>query len=175
MSNTGRNGPVGQPRISRDQMFMEIAMTVSKRGTCDRANVGAVLVSQGRVVSIGYNGSKPGAPHCDDVGHDIVNGHCVRTVHAEVNCLRFYQDNRHVQDSHQSPLTLYVTHFPCINCCKEILTHNLKVGSHSQKVAKVVYGFSYRVEEGDIRFELLKLGGVEIVRYSNCEGHDNSE
>ncbi len=51
-------------RISRDEMLMEMAHTVAKRGTCSRLQVGAVFAVEGRVVATGYNGAPPGLDHC---------------------------------------------------------------------------------------------------------------
>ena len=66
---------------------MDIAFTVAQRSTCDRAHVGAVLVRDRRMLTTGYNGAPAGLPHCDDVGHLMVDGHCVRTLHAEQNAI----------------------------------------------------------------------------------------
>lgn len=88
---------------------MDMARVVAKRGTCDRAHVGAILVnSKNKVVSIGYNGSPSGQPHCDDVGHLMIDGHCIRTVHAEENCLR--------EATLNGDYVMYVTHYPCMKC-----------------------------------------------------------
>ena len=51
-------------RITRDEMLMEMAHTVAKRGTCSRLQVGAVFAQDGRVVVTGYNGAPPGLDHC---------------------------------------------------------------------------------------------------------------
>lgn len=51
-------------RISRDDMLMEMAHIVAKRGTCSRLQVGAVFAQDGRVVVTGYNGAPPGLAHC---------------------------------------------------------------------------------------------------------------
>lgn len=48
-----------------------------------------MIERDGRILSTGYNGSLPGEPHCDDVGCDMVNCHCERTVHAEANAICF--------------------------------------------------------------------------------------
>lgn len=67
---------------------MNIAKAVASRATCNRASVGAVVVSDdNRILSTGYNGSLPGELHCIDVGCLMVNGHCERTVHAETNAV----------------------------------------------------------------------------------------
>jgi len=71
---------------------MNFAMAARLRGTCDRKQVGAIIVVDHGIVASGYNGAAPGEPHCDEVGHDLVtlaNGrqNCVRTVHAEENAI----------------------------------------------------------------------------------------
>ena len=104
------------PRIAArpnwDQYFNSFAVAASKRGTCDRKHVGAVIVVDKQVVSTGYNGSVAGLPHCDDVGHDMVEGHCVRTIHAEMNALaQAARRGTRVQGS-----TIYTTASPCWDC-----------------------------------------------------------
>ena len=127
-------------------MFMDIAYIVAKRGTCDRARVGAVLTQENRIISIGYNGSKPGEPHCDEAGHLIKNGHCVRTTHAEVNCLMYARPN----EERPSPLTLYVTHFPCNNCIDHIIWFNKITGEY---IERIVYGQRYGRTIDQIEFK----------------------
>ena len=96
---------------------MSLAVSASKRGTCSRLQVGAVLVNNNRVKATGYNGSKPHSQHCCDVGCDLVNGHCVRTVHAEINCL----NDATVEE--KAGGVLYVTHFPC-ECCQKVIAES---------------------------------------------------
>lgn len=64
-------------RVGWDSYFMGFAKAASVRATCDRKHVGAVIVVKKQVCASGYNGSVRGMPHCDDVGHDMVDGHCV--------------------------------------------------------------------------------------------------
>ena len=47
---------------------MEIAEVVSKRSTCLRRKVGAVLVKDRQILATGYNGTPKGLPHCEQVG-----------------------------------------------------------------------------------------------------------
>jgi deoxycytidylate deaminase len=70
-----------------DSYFMKIAYAVSERSTCDRALVGCVLVLEKRILTTGFNGSPAGQEHCDEAGHLMVDGHCVRTIHAETNAI----------------------------------------------------------------------------------------
>lgn len=149
-------------RISRGEMFMRIAHIVSARGTCDRAQVGAVIAHEGRVISIGYNGSAPGAPHCDDVGHQMVNGHCIRTRHAEVNAIDFANHILYNGDVKNIEVDLYVTHLPCAECCKYIASNNS--GLMDITVRSVIYGKLYPDDISDTvlkeRFKILRDGGV---------------
>lgn len=74
-------------RTDWHRYFMDMAIIASSRSTCDRRHVGCVITVNRQVISTGYNGSAPGEPHCDDVGHLMVDGHCVRTIHAEANAI----------------------------------------------------------------------------------------
>ncbi len=74
-------------RPSWDQYFLKLAMLASERATCPRMHCGCVLVRHKHVLATGYNGSLPGLPHCDDIGCLIVNDHCIRTNHAEMNAI----------------------------------------------------------------------------------------
>lgn len=51
-------------RLTRDEMLMEVADVVAKRGTCSRLQVGAVFAKEGRILVTGYNGAPPGIAHC---------------------------------------------------------------------------------------------------------------
>lgn len=104
-------------RPSWDEYFLRIAFTVAERSTCDRAHVGAVIVRDRRILATGYNGAPAGLPHCDDVGHLMIDGHCVRTLHAEQNAI--IQAALHGVSTDDS--TIYVTHQPCLTCAKMII------------------------------------------------------
>ena len=101
-------------RLSWQDYFMANAELISKRSTCDRAFVGAVLVKDKRIIATGYNGGVSETDNCNEVGHYMEDGHCIRTVHAEMNaliqCGDFYQKYRDLCDSfslyqlYQSPL-----------------------------------------------------------------------
>jgi len=107
---------------------------VSTRATCDRASVGAVIVMDNQIVATGYNGSPSGMSHCDDVGHIIDGGHCVATIHAEINALlQCAKYGRYVNRA-----TMYVTHFPCHNCAKAIVTSGIK---------RLIYANDYAPDE----------------------------
>lgn len=116
-------------RVTRQQMFMEIAHVVSKRSTCFRLNVGALLVHENSIVSIGYNGPPSGEPHCMGDQCPGWNSSCHRSIHAERNALARVPDGLQYLD-------LYVTHSPCPHCFDEIWV--------SQKVDRIFFGTPFR-------------------------------
>jgi len=144
-------GPLGrQRRASWDEYFMNIAKQVATRSTCDRKHCGAVIVRDRVILSTGYNGSIIGLPHCDDVGHMMENGHCVRTVHAEMNAVAQAAKNGvNINGS-----TIYITASPCWICFKLLVNAGIK---------RICYGEFYRDER---IFDAARDAGVELVDLS---------
>jgi dCMP deaminase len=110
-------------RVDWHEYFMRIAEQVATRSTCDRKHIGAVIVRDKTILSTGYNGSVRGAPHCDEVGHDMENGHCVRTVHAEANAVAQSARNGVMIDNSE----IYITASPCLTCFKLIANSGIRV------------------------------------------------
>ena len=126
---------------------MNIARVVSSRSTCERKFVGAVIVRDRTILSTGYNGSIRGVPHCTEVGHMMEDGHCVATIHAEVNAiLQAAKNGVRIDEA-----SVYVTASPCWNCFKAITNAG---------ILRVVYGEFYR---DDRIFEVAKQIGVELT------------
>jgi dCMP deaminase len=122
-----------KPRATWDEYFMRIAKEVATRATCDRKHVGAVIVRDKSILATGYNGSIRGLPHCDEEGHLMEDGHCVRTIHAEANAIvQAARNGVRIDEA-----TIYVTASPCWNCFKVIANAGIK---------KIVYGEFYRDE-----------------------------
>lgn len=132
-------------RPSVDAYMLTIATAAASRSTCPRLSVGAVVAIGGRVAAAGYNGSPPEYPHCTEVGCLMVNGGCLRAVHAERNALAFAM--RAGYDLRQC--TLYLTHCPCEDCTKDIIRHQLQ---------RVVYQGGYRTS--DVSLAMLKEAGI---------------
>lgn len=139
-------------RVDWDTYFMAIAKQVATRSTCDRKHVGAVIVREKTILSTGYNGSVRGLPHCDDVGHLMENGHCVRTVHAEANAIaQAARNGVSVRDAE-----IYVTASPCFNCFKLIVNAG---------ITKIFYGEFYR----DTRIhDFAEELGIELIDLSGA-------
>ena len=126
---------------------MNIASTVATRSTCDRAAVGAVLVRDKRILTTGFNGSPAGLPHCDEIGHLMIDGHCVRTTHAEANAV--IQAALHGISSKGA--SCYVTHFPCLNCTKILINAG---------ITEIIYLTGYRMDENAVGF--YREAGVKV-------------
>lgn len=133
-----------------DEYFMAIARIIATRSNCDRLHTGAVLVKDKRITATGYNGAPPGQPTCDEVGHLMEDGHCVRTVHAEHNVL--LQVAR-LQGSSTEGSTLYTLYSPCIHCAKYIIAAGVK---------RIVYGKVYRNSNV---IQYLQTAGIDVDEY----------
>jgi dCMP deaminase len=130
-------------------MLMAVAGILAWRGTCERGSVGAVIAREGRIISTGYVGAPSGIRHCTDGGCEVgTHGGCVRTVHAEANCIAFAAKYGIPTEGG----TLYSTLSPCYECAKIILNSGIR---------RVVYRDEYRDAKGR---ELLELAGIELVR-----------
>lgn len=130
-------------RPSEQENFMEMAWVVSKRATCSRLQVGAVLVDErGRVIGTGRNGAPPGIDHCRHVD----DRPCIESLHAEVNAI--LHSTRSAVGS-----TLYVTDSPCQACSLVIVSVGIK---------RVVYDREYRLRDG---LDFLQTSGIIVEKY----------
>lgn len=147
-------------RISWDEYFIEIVNVVKKRSTCKRRQVGALIVQDNMIVSMGYNGAPKTLEHCIDIErcrreelnvpsgqrHEICIG-----LHAEQNSI--------IQASNSGTklngATMYVTHHPCIICSKMIINSGIK---------KVVYSEEY---SDSLASEILKKAGIEVCLFKD--------
>ena len=100
-------------RLSWDEYFAKIVKVTAERSSCERLHVGCLLIKDNRIISQGYNGHLPGAPHTSMVR----NNHEQATVHAEQNAIcDCAKRGVSCKDA-----TAYVTHYPCIICCRLLL------------------------------------------------------
>ncbi|MBI2140710.1 cytidine/deoxycytidylate deaminase family protein [Candidatus Woesearchaeota archaeon] len=114
-----------------DRYFLDLAMMVGMRGTCNRGRAGCVIVKEKRIMTTGYVGSPPGLAHCDDIGHwfkqtihedGSITQHCIRTVHAEANAIA--QAAKYGIDIDGG--TLYCKMEPCLDCTKLLISSGIK-------------------------------------------------
>jgi len=97
-------------RPNWDEYFKQIALITRTRSPCERLQVGCVLVDNNRIISQGYNGFLPGAPH----ESKIRDGHEQATVHAEQNAIADCAKRGVSCDG----CTAYITHYPCVICMR---------------------------------------------------------
>lgn len=117
-------------RPSWDEYFMEVAFLVSKRATCIRRKVGAVLVKDKKILATGYNGAPSGLKHCIDIGcirqklgipsgqrHELCRG-----LHAEQNVLL----QAALYGTSTKDSVLYITNQPCVICAKMLINAGIR-------------------------------------------------
>ena len=151
--NTGEKA--GQ-RPDWDEYFLDIAKLVSRRSSCRRRSVGAVLVREKRILATGYNGAPTGLRHCLDLGclreqNNVPSGErheLCRGLHAEQNSI--IQAALHGVSVKEA--TLYCTNHPCVICAKMIINAG---------VARVLFQEGYSDQLSD---EMLKEAGVEVCK-----------
>lgn len=150
--------PSAKPRF--DDIFMDLAVNLAKRSHCIKAQVGAVLARDTRIISIGYNGPPAGTHNCDEEFPGVgcprdSKGSCSLALHAEQNAILYAAKN----GSEIEGATIYVTLSPCIACARII---------YSMKIARVVYLNSYAEYKGiasDEGVDFLRRFGVTVERY----------
>ncbi|QSQ08339.1 Riboflavin biosynthesis protein RibD [Koleobacter methoxysyntrophicus] len=143
-------------RPSWDEYFMEIAQLTSRRSTCLRRQVGAVLVRDNRIITTGYNGAPTGLKHCEETGcirgernvppgerHELCRG-----IHAEQNAIiQAAMIGVSIKGA-----TLYSTTQPCSLCAKMLINAGIK---------RIVYKGDY---PDDLSIEMLREAGVKLDR-----------
>lgn len=132
-------------RLEWNEYFMAIALLISSRSPSQRLKVGSVIVKDNRIISSGYNGFPAGAPHVSIVR----NNHEQNTIHSEQNAVSDAA-KRGVSINNS---TIYVTHFPCINCAKNIIGSGIK---------KVIYKSDYKND--DLVIQLFNVSGIELCQ-----------
>jgi len=144
-------------RVSWHQYFMAQSHLLALRSTCKRLMVGATIVLDKRIIAGGYNGSVSGSVHCIDEGCYVIDGHCVRTVHAEANallqCAKF--------GARTDGADIYVTHFPCLQCCKQIIQAGIKGVYYAEDYRNHPYAVELFKEAG-VHVEKIPLTGIKI-------------
>ncbi|MGE5370499.1 MAG: deoxycytidylate deaminase [Solirubrobacterales bacterium] len=149
-------------RPSWDEYFSELAQIISKRSTCRRRQVGALLVKGDRIIATGYNGSPQGMAHCLDIGClreqlEIPSGHryeLCRGVHAEQNAII----NAAIYGVSTIDSVLYCTTQPCILCARMIINAGVR---------RVVHQGDFQDE---LSLQFFREAGVEVVEYHLKEG-----
>ncbi len=149
---------------SFDEIYMDLAEKLALRSHCVKAQVGAVLTKDTRIISLGYNGPPAGTHNCD-IEFPVVGcprdskGSCSLALHAEQNAILYAAKN----GVSMQGATLYVTLSPCISCARVIYTTGIQ---------KVYFMHSYAKYKGlanDEGVDFLKRFGVEVLEYKKAE------
>lgn len=146
---------------SFDSIFMNLATDLAKRSHCVKAQVGAVLAKDTRIISIGYNGPPAGTHNCDEEWPETgcardSKGSCSLALHAEENAILYAVKN----GANLEGATLYTTLSPCLPCARLIFSAGIK---------HVYFDKSYAQYKGlvsDEGVDFLNRFGVSAVMVS---------
>ncbi|MBP1947599.1 ComE operon protein 2 [Virgibacillus litoralis] len=157
-------------RITWDQYYMAQSHLLALRSTCTRLMVGATIVREKRIIAGGYNGSVSGSVHCIDEGCYVIDGHCVRTVHAEANallqCAKFGVPTEGAE--------MYVTHFPCLQCCKQIIQSGIKTVYYAEDYKNHPYAIEL-FEDAGVQTNKVELTYLAVdTQYQEKEAYINN-
>lgn len=159
-------------RPSWPKKFMKIAYEVAEMSTCARLQTGALLIKDKRIISMGYNGSVPGARHCWDIWHEtwengnsesencswdeflqtteFREGHhrwsTKHEIHGEQNAILYASKNGiSTKDSE-----MYTVYSPCINCAKVMITAGITKVYYAENYHRDTSGLDFLQENGII-------------------------
>lgn len=149
------------PKPSFDHIFMNLATDLARRSHCVKAQVGAVLSKDTRIISIGYNGPPAGTHNCDEEWPVTgcprdTRGSCSLALHAEENAILYAVKN----GADLQGATLYLTLSPCLPCARLIFSSGIR---------KVFYKHSYAAFKGhtsDDGVDFLTRFGVEVIHFT---------
>ncbi|MDR0425264.1 MAG: cytidine/deoxycytidylate deaminase family protein [Clostridiales Family XIII bacterium] len=149
-------------RPSWDEYFMEMAEITSKRSTCLRRSVGAVIVQNRHVMSAGYNGAPRGIAHCAERGGCLREKLNVPSGERHELCIALHaEQNAIIQAAALGQsiegATMYITHQPCVICAKMIINAGIK---------KIIVKEGYPDE---LAVEILAEAGLRIVKIDSLE------
>ena len=126
------------------QAYMEVAKTFANLSTAVRLQVGAIVVKDDRIISIGYNGMPSGWDNvCEHEGKTKPE-----VLHAESNAIAKLARSPESGEG----ASIFITHSPCIDCAKLI---------YQSGIATVYYKNDYRSTQG---IEFLNKSNVRIVK-----------
>lgn len=149
--------------------FKNVAIETSKLSTCRSVQVGAILVKDKRIISIGYNGVSSGSKHCNEIFNKDFNRmeHHVwslyNELHAEQNLISFCAKN----GIETNDTILYVTTSPCIHCAKLIVASGIKEVFYVSKYDKEC-GIDF-LSKNKVRVKQLD----EVQRQTTMEEFEN--
>ena len=162
-------------RPAWNETFMEMAHVLAKRSTCLRLQTASIIVKDNVIISVGYNGSTPGALHCSDHWREVEDDISDREfqfflksddfqemhhewsveheLHGEMNAILFASRSGIPLENS----CLYTIYSPCIHCAKSIISCGIKQVYYQQDYHRDTRGVRFLRSRG-IRVEQLFLG-----------------
>lgn len=145
-------------------IFMNLALDLAGRSHCVKAQVGAVLAKDTRIISIGYNGPPAGTHNCDEEWPETgcprdTRGSCSLALHAEENAILYAVKN----GASLEGATLYLTLSPCLPCARLIFSSGIK---------RVYFKNSYARYKGlpnDEGVDFLNKFGVKTTVFTTAD------
>lgn len=153
----------GKERPTFDEIFMEISYAWSRRATCLRRRVGAVIAKDGQQLTAGYNGAPRGLPHCAELGGCLREKLGIPSGQRHELCRGTHAEQNAITQAAKFGISIeggiiYCNTYPCVICTKMILNAGLK---------KVVYDSNY---DDSLAKELLgSQKALEIVKYEGVQ------
>lgn len=131
--------------------YIDVAKRFAQLSSAKRLQVGAIIVKEDRIISIGYNGMPAGWSNvCEDVTEEGTLKTKPEVIHAEANAIaKLAKSTESGKDA-----TMFLTHAPCIDCAKQIYTAG---------ITRVYFANEYRSKQG---IEFLTKCGVEVYQPS---------
>ncbi len=134
------------------EAYMDVAERFAQLSSAKRLNVGAIVVKDDRIISIGYNGMPTGWDNCCE--HEVMEDNIIyiksrpEVLHAEANAITKLAKSNESGDG----ASIFITHSPCIECAKLI---------YQSGIATVYYKNNYRDTAG---LEFLTKSGITIIK-----------
>ena len=141
-----------------DDFFLETACNLGKKSKCVSKKVGCVIVKDGRIISMGYNGTPRGFKNCCDVHSENFNREKhhewsnIYEIHAEMNSLLFAAK----VGISTNGATLYSTLQPCNQCLKNIIQAG---------IVRIVYNGDYDKYIDNELISFMQEIGIKIEKY----------
>jgi len=150
----------------KDEVFLNVAKEISNLSTCISFQVGCIIVKDGRIISMGYNGVPSKCTHCNEIFEKIDSKEdrskhhkwsLLNEIHAEINAIAYAaKSGIAIDDS-----IMYCSLMPCNNCLKAIAATGIKKIYYDTIYDKTY--FSYEI------INILRNTGIKLIYCGDTE------